>query len=73
MEYIINVNDIDFQIILFEFDGKNWEICLEPNKNDSEIKLSIMKRVDELTNEFLLNGDYEKSDLYVDYIKKDEN
>ncbi len=73
MEYIINVNEIDFQIILFEFDGKNWEICLEPNKNDSEIKLSIMKRVDELTNEFLLNGDYEKSDLYVDYIKKDEN
>lgn len=73
MEYIINVTDINFQIILFEFDGRNWEICLEPDKNDSEIKLSIMKRVDELTDEFLLNGDYEKSDLYVDYIKKDEN
>ena len=73
MEYIINVTDINFQIILFEFDGRNWEICLEPDKNDSDIKLSIMKRVDELTDEFLLNGDYDKSDLYVDYIKEDEN
>lgn len=73
MKYIINVTDINFQIILFEFDGRNWEICLEPDKNDSEINLSIMKRVDELTDEFFLNGDYEKSNLYVDYIKKDEN
>ena len=73
MEYIINVENENFIIIMFNYDGRNWEICLEPDKNDSDIKLSIMKRVDELTDEFLLNGDYDKSDLYVDYIKEDEN
>ena len=73
MEYIINVENENFIIIMFNYYGRNWEICLEPDKNDSDIKLSIMKRVDELTDEFLLNGDYDKSDLYVDYIKEDEN
>ena len=30
-------------------------------------------RISAQADDFLLNGDYDKSDLYVDYIKEDEN
>ena len=70
MEYIINVENENFIIVMFNYDGRNWEICLEA---EADIQHFIHVRLDSLTDEFLLNGDYDKSDLYVDYIKEDEN
>lgn len=73
MEYIINVENENFIIVMFNYDGRNWEICLEALSTEADIQNFIHVRLDSLTDEFLLNGDYDKSDLYVDYIKEDEN
>jgi hypothetical protein len=73
MEYIINVENLDFKIILFQLDSKNWEICIDPSSTEEEIQILITRRIDELTNDFLINGNYEKSDLFVDYIDYEKN
>ena len=68
MEYIINQNQEDFKIIMFEFDNRNWEICFEPDKTETEIQLLIELTVNKLMDEYLANNNYDKSDLFVDYI-----
>jgi len=73
MEYIINQENEDFIILMFNYDGRNWEVCLDALSSEDDIQHYIHLRLDNLTDEFLLNGDYDKSDLYVDYIKRDEN
>ena len=73
MEYIINVENENFIIVMFNYDGRNWEICLEALSTEADIQHFIHVRLRSLTDELLLNGDYYKSDLYVDYIKEDEN
>jgi hypothetical protein len=73
MEYIVNVENENFIIVMFNYDERNWEICLDPLSTEVDIQYFIQVRLDSLTDEFLLNGDYDKSDLYVDYIKNEEN
>ena len=51
MEYIINQNQEDFKIIMFEFDNRNWEICFEPDKTETEIQLLIELTVNKLMDE----------------------
>ena len=68
MEYIINQNQEDFKIIMFEFDNRNWEICFESDKTETEIQLLIELTVNKLMDEYLANNNYDKSDLFVDYI-----
>ena len=34
MEYIVNQNQEEFKIIMFQFENRNWEICFEPNKTE---------------------------------------
>ena len=72
MEWIVNTEGDDFQNILFEYDGRNWEITLDKDITESEINLFVIKRVDELTDDFLAHGSYDLSDLIVDYRKKEE-
>ena len=72
MEYIINSKNESCQIILFEHDGRNWEIILDNDIKEFLIELSIMKRMDELDEEFKENNTYDNSDLIVDYTTKKE-
>ena len=74
MEYIVNTYDEDFQNILFVYDGGNWEITLDKGLTDRDINLFVLKRIDELTDEFLEKETYDFSDLIVDWTtKNDEN
>ena len=74
MEWIVNTYDEDFQNILFVYDGRNWEITLDKGLTDRDINLFVLKRIDELTDEFLEKETYNFSDLIVDWAtKNDEN
>lgn len=68
MDYIVNTNDINFKIIMFEYGYRNWEICLEAYVDEDYIQYSISKRCSELLLDFENNGSYDFSDLIVDYI-----
>lgn len=72
MEFIINTEGENFQNILFVYDGKNWEITLDKGLTNNEINLFILKRIDELTDEFLEKKTYDFSNLIVDWTKKNE-
>jgi len=72
MEYIVNSKNDDYQVILFQHDGRNWEIILDNDIKEFLIELSIMKRMDELDEEFKENNTYDNSDLIVDYTTKKE-
>ena len=68
MEYIINQNQEAFKIVMFEYDSRNWEICFETNKTEEEIQELILLRIEDLVDEYLIHGNYNHSDLFVDYI-----
>jgi hypothetical protein len=73
MEYIVNQNQETFKIIMFEFDNRNWEICFEFDKTETEIQLLIELTINKLMDEYLINNNYDKSDLFVDYIDYEKN
>ena len=73
MEYIINQNQENFKIIMFEFDNRNWEICFEPNKTEEEIQYLIQERITGLMEDYIDDNDYNDSDLFVDYIDYEKN
>jgi hypothetical protein len=72
MEWIVNTYDEGFQNILFVYDELNWEITIDNGLSDRDINLFVMKRRDELTDEFIEKGTYEFSDLIVDWTKKNK-
>lgn len=72
MEFIINTEGENFQNILFVYDDRNWEIALDKGLTNAEINLFILKRIDELTDEFLEKKTYDFSDLIVDWTTKNE-
>jgi hypothetical protein len=73
MDWILNSESENWQNILFVYDERNWEITLDKGLSDREINILILKRVDELTDEFLAHNSYDLSDLIVDYTKKEDN
>jgi hypothetical protein len=72
MEWIVNTYDESFKNILFVYDELNWEITIDNGLSDRDIDLFVMKRRDELTDEFIEKGTYEFSDLIVDWTKKNK-
>jgi hypothetical protein len=58
---------------MFEFDNRNWEICFEFDKTETEIQLLIELTINKLMDEYLINNNYDKSDLFVDYIDYEKN
>lgn len=72
MEFIINTEGENFQNILFVYDERSWEITLDKGLTNAEINLFILKRIDELTDEFLEKNTYDFSDLIVDWTTKNE-
>lgn len=70
MQWIVNSVGEDFQNILFEYDERNWEITIDLGLTNDEVNFEIVKRIDELTDDFLTKGSYDYSDLIVDRRKK---
>ena len=73
MEWIVNSEGDDYQNILFTHDERQWEITLDKGLSNGQINLLILKRVDELTDEFLKKMTYDFSDLIVDWTTKKED
>ena len=74
MEYIVNQNQEEFKIIMFQYNNRNWEICFESNKTEEEeIQYLIQKRIEQLMDDYLLFNNYDNSDLFVDYIDYKNN
>lgn len=72
MEYITNATGEDFSIIMFIYEGRNWEI-LKDFTNEEDIQSCIQRRIYELDAELILCGSFDNSDLIVDYIEKNND
>jgi hypothetical protein len=73
MEYIVNQNQEEFKIIMFQYNNRNWEICFESDKTEEEIQFLIQQRIEQLMDDYLIYGNYDNSDLFVDYIGYENN
>ena len=69
MEYITNVKNEDFSIIMFNYEGRNWEI-LKDFTGEEDIQSCIQRRIYQLDAEHILWSSFDNSDLIVDYNEK---
>lgn len=67
MEYIINVSQEEFDIILFEYKNRKWEIIIDIDLSERKIQSLITQRIEELENDLNEFGHYDNSDLIKDY------
>ena len=70
MKWIVNVDDENFQIILFNMSGRNWEIIIDGGLSNREIDALVLRRTTELILEEEQNRGWDYSDLIVDYKKE---
>ena len=70
MKWIVNVDDENFQIILFNMSGRNWEIIIDVGLSNGEIDALVLRRTTELILEEEQNRGWDYSDLIVDYKKE---
>ena len=70
MKWIVNVDDENFQIILFNMSGRNWEIIIDKGLSNGEIDALVLRRTTELILEEEQNRGWDYSDLIVDYKKE---
>lgn len=70
MKWIVNVDDENFQIILFNMSGRNWEIIIDKGLSRGEIDALVLRRTTELILEEEQNKGWDYSDLIVDYKKE---
>ena len=70
MKWIVNVDDENFQIILFNMSGRNWEIIIDKGLSTGEIDALVLRRTTELILEEEQNRGWDYSDLIVDYKKE---
>ena len=73
MKWIVNRNDENFQIILFNMDERNWEIIIDKGLYREEIDALVLRRITELILEKEGNNGWDYSDLIVDYKKEVDN
>ena len=66
MKWIVNVDDENFQIILFNMSGRNWEIIIDGGLSNGEIDALVLRRTTELILEEEQNRGLDYSDLIVD-------
>ena len=73
MDYIVNTAEENYDIILFEYENRKWEIMIDVDLSERKIQSLIQIRIDSLIEEFNEFGNYDNSDLIKDYlIKKEE-
>lgn len=72
MEYIVNTAEEFYDIIMFQYAERNWEIMIDVNLSENNIQLLLQKRVDSLIEEYNEYGHYNNSDMLKDYTTKIE-
>jgi len=70
MDYIVNTAEENYDIILFEYDNRRWEIMIDVNLSERKIQSLIQIRIDSLIDEYNEFGHYDNSDLIKDYTIK---
>jgi len=70
MDYIVNTAEENYDIILFEYDNRRWEIMIDVDLSERKIQSSIQIRIDSLNDEYYEFGHYDNSDLIKDYTIK---
>jgi|LakMenE18May11ns_1017448.scaffolds.fasta_scaffold8851248_2 hypothetical protein len=70
MEYIVNTAEENYDIILFEYDNRRWEIMIDVDLSEIKIQSLIQIRIDSLIDEYNEFGHYDNSDLIKDYTIK---
>jgi hypothetical protein len=65
MEWIVNSLGDDFKNILFQYEGRNWEITLD--LNEVNVDYFVSKRIAELEV-----SDLDEADLIVDWTTKND-
>jgi len=65
MEWIVNSLGDNWKNILFQYEGRNWEITLD--LNEVNVDYFVNKRIDELEV-----SDLDATDLIVDWTTKNE-
>jgi len=70
MDYIVNTAEENYDIILFEYDNRRWEIMIDVDLSERKIQSLIQIRIDSLIEEYNEFGHYDNSDLIKDYTIK---
>jgi hypothetical protein len=70
MDYIVNTAEENYNIILFEYDNRRWEIMIDVDLSERKIQSLIQIRIDSLIDEYNEFGHYDNSDLIKDYTIK---
>jgi hypothetical protein len=70
MDYIVNTAEENYDIILFEYDNRRWEIMIDVDLSERKIQSLIQIRIDSLIDEYNEFGHYDNSDLIKDYTIK---
>jgi hypothetical protein len=70
MDYIVNTAGEGFDIILFEYDKRKWEIMIDVDLSERKIQSLIQIRIKSLIEEYNEFGHYDNSDLIKDYTIK---
>lgn len=70
MDYIVNTAEENYNIILFEYENRRWEIMIDVDLSERKIQSLIQIRIDSLIDEYNEFGHYDNSDLIKDYTIK---
>ena len=70
MDYIVNTAEENYDIILFEYHNRRWEIMIDVDLSERKIQSLIQIRIDSLIDEYNEFGHYDNSDLIKDYTIK---
>ena len=70
MDYIVNTAEENYDIILFEYDNRRWEIMIDVDLSERKIQSLIQIRIDSLIDEYNEFDHYDNSDLIKDYTIK---
>lgn len=70
MDYIVNTAEENYNIILFEYENRRWEIMIDVDLSERKIQSLIQIRIDSLIEEYNEFGHYDNSDLIKDYTIK---
>jgi hypothetical protein len=70
MDYIVNTAEENYDIILFEYENRRWEIMIDVDLSERKIQSLIQIRIDSLIDEYNEFGHYDNSDLIKDYTIK---
>lgn len=70
IDWRFNTRGEDFDIVLFDYSSRTFEIIVDSDLTDDKIVELIFIRIDELIDEFMLHNSLDYSDLIKDFRTK---